>query len=427
MTPPTDHEKLAIDGGEPVIKKPLPKGVSGPSVIGDEEIRAVTDVMKNKQLFRHMPQSETQKMEKEAREYLGSSYSLMLNSGTSALICALIGVGIGPGDEVIVPGYTYISTAAAVVATGAVPVIAEIDDSLGLSPEDAESKITPYTKALIPVHMRGVPCKLAALLDVAKRNGLKLVEDCCQSVGGEYRGRKLGTWGHAGAWSLNYYKTISTGEGGLVYTDDKNVFERACLLSDPGLPMWKTDDHTLDWENEPFPRQTYRASEIVSAIARVQLSKIDEIIRHQRSLKATFLSGLDESSAYVHQYVDDEAGDIGVSASIILESKELAIGFAHALKAEGAEISSVHNEGIPDRHIYSHWDGILEKRSPHPSGYPWKDPAYLGNVDYTKDMCPNTLDILGRTLRFDFNMNMKTEHIRLIAQAVNKVDSILGN
>ena len=175
MTPPTDHEKLAIDGGEPVIKKPLPKGVSGPSVIGDEEIRAVTDVMKNKQLFRHMPQSETQKMEKEAREYLGSSYSLMLNSGTSALICALTGVGIGPGDEVIVPGYTYISTAAAVVATGAVPVIAEIDDSLGLSPEDAESKITPYTKALIPVHMRGVPCKLAALLDVAKRNGLKLV------------------------------------------------------------------------------------------------------------------------------------------------------------------------------------------------------------------------------------------------------------
>ena len=166
---------------------------------------------------------------------------------------------------------------------------------------------------------------------------------------------------------------------------------------------------------------------IGKTIARVQLSKIDEIIRHQRSLKATFLSGLDESSAYVHQYVDDEAGDIGVSASIIFESKELAIGFAHALKAEGAEISTVHNEGIPDRHIYSHWDGILEKRSPHPSGYPWKDPAYLGNVDYTKDMCPNTLDILGRTLRFDFNMNMKTEHIRLIAQAVNKVDSILGN
>ena len=114
-------------------------------MIGDEEIRAVTDVMKNKQLFRHMPQSETQKMEKEAREYLGSSYSLMLNSGTSALICALTGVGIGPGDEVIVPGYTYISTAAAVVATGAVPVIAEIDDSLGLSPEAVS-----YTHLTLP-------------------------------------------------------------------------------------------------------------------------------------------------------------------------------------------------------------------------------------------------------------------------------------
>ena len=427
MKDPNNHMRLAIDGGVPVIRGPLPQGVSGPSVIGEEEIQAVTNVMKSKQLFRHMPESEAKNMEIEAQEYLGARYSLLVNSGASALICALIGVGVGPGDEVIVPGYTYISTAAAVVATGAVPVIAEIDESLGLSPEDAESKITAFTKALIPVHMRGVPAKLLPLLDVAKRNDLKVVEDCCQSVGGEYRGRKLGMWGDAGAWSLNYYKTISTGEGGLVYTNDRNVFERACLFSDPGLPMWKGDDHVLDWENDPFPRQTYRVSEIVAAIARVQLSKIKEIIGHQKSLKTAFLNELDESKAYVNQHVDDVAGDIGVSASIILRNKELAVGYAHALKAEGAEIATVHNEGIPDRHIYSHWDGILDKRSPHPTGYPWKDPAYLGKVEYSKDMCPQTLDILGRTLRFDFNMNMDLEHTRSIARAVNKVDSVLGN
>ena len=427
MIDTNNHMKLAIDGGVPVINETLPQGVSGPSVIGDEEIQAVTDVMRSKQLFRHMPESQSIKMEIEAQEYLGAAYSLMVNSGTSALICALIGVGVGPGDEVIVPGYTYISTAAAVVATGAVPVIAEIDQSLGLSPEDAESKITPYTKALIPVHMRGVPAKLSALIDVAKRNGLKLVEDCCQSVGGEYRGRKLGTWGDAGAWSLNYYKTISTGEGGLIYTDDRDVFERACLFADPGLPMWKSDAHVLGWQNDSFPRQTYRPSEIVAAVARVQLSKIERIVEHQKSLKTAFLNQLDESKSYVHQHVDDMAGDIGVSASVILRSKELAVGYTHALRAEGAEIATVHNEGIPDRHIYSHWDGILQKRSPHPSGYPWKDPAYLGNVEYTKEMCPKTLDILGRTLRFDFNMNMDIEHTRLIAQALNKVDAVLGN
>ena len=427
MIDTNNHMRLAIDGGVPVINETLPQGVSGSSVIGDEEIQAVTDVMRNKQLFRHMPESETKSMETEAQEYLGAGYSLMVNSGTSALICALIGVGVGPGDEVIVPGYTYISTAAAVVATGAVPVIAEIDESLGLSPEDAESKITAYTKALIPVHMRGVPAKLSPLLDVAKRYGLKVVEDCCQSVGGEYRGRKLGTWGDAGAWSFNYYKTISTGEGGLVYTDDRDVFERASFFADPGLPMWKSDDHVLAWQNDPFPRQTYRPSEIIAAVARVQLSKIVKIVEHQKALKAAFLNELDESKSYVHQHVDDVGGDIGVSASIILRSKELAVGYALALKAEGAEIATVLNEGIPDRHIYSHWDGILEKRSPHPSGYPWKDPAYLGNVEYTKEMCPKTLDILGRTLRFDFNMNMDIEHTRLIAQAVNKVDAVLGN
>ncbi len=123
----------------------------------------------------------------------------MVNSGTSALICALTGVGTGPGDEVIIPGYTYIATAAAVIATGAVPVIAEIDDSLGLDPVDVELKITPHTKAVVPVHMRGVPARIDDLVAVARKHGLKIVEDCCQCVGGEYKGQRVGTLGDAGA------------------------------------------------------------------------------------------------------------------------------------------------------------------------------------------------------------------------------------
>ena len=242
-------EKLAIEGGTPVFEEPIVYGVSGPSAIGDEEINAVTELLRNQQLFRHREFSETGLMEKEAAEFIGTKYALMVNSGTSALICALIGVGIGPGDEVIVPGYTFIATASAVVAVGAVPVIAEVDESLGLSPRDVEKKITPYTKAIIPVHMRGIPARLDELIQVAKQNRLKVVEDCCQSVGAEYKGRKVGTMGDVGAWSLNYFKTISAGEGGLVYTDDRDVFERACLASDPGLPMWKTADHVDEWHN----------------------------------------------------------------------------------------------------------------------------------------------------------------------------------
>ena len=419
-------EKLAIEGGTPVFEEPIVYGVSGPSAIGDEEINAVTELLRNQQLFRHREFSETGLMEKEAAEFIGTKYALMVNSGTSALICALIGVGIGPGDEVIVPGYTFIATASAVVAVGAVPVIAEVDESLGLSPRDVEKKITPYTKAIIPVHMRGIPARLDELIQVAKQNRLKVVEDCCQSVGAEYKGRKVGTMGDVGAWSLNYFKTISAGEGGLVYTDDRNIFERACLASDPGLPMWKTADHVEEWHNEPFPRQTYRASEISAAVARVQLGKLDQIITHQKNLKDAFLSELDESRNYIQQFVEDHKGDTGVSASIILHDQEMAIGYAHALQAEGVDVATVYNDGFPDRHIYSYWDAILEKRSPHPTGYPWKDPAYKGKVEYSKDMCPQTLDILGRTLRFDFHMNMSKEQASLIGTALNKVDYALG-
>lgn len=420
-------ERLAIDGGTPVFDHPISPGVSGPSVVGEEEINAVTNLLKSQHLFRHRESSETNQMEKEAAKVLGVKYALMVNSGTSALICALLGVGVGPGDEVIVPGYTFIATASAVIATGAVPVIAEIDDSLGLSPDDVVKKITPYTKAIIPVHMRGIPAKLDQLIKIATKHDLRVVEDCCQSVGAEYRGHKVGTFGDAGAWSLNYFKTISAGEGGLVYTNDRDVFERACLAADPGLPMWETADHVDEWHNEPFPRQTYRASEVLAAIARVQLGKLDEIVGHQRLLKSSFLSELDESGNYVHQYVEDPSGDTGVSASIILHDKEMAIGYAHALQAEGVEVATIYNDGFPDRHIYSHWDAILEKRSPHPTGYPWKDPSYRGNVEYSKDMCPQTLDILGRALRFDFHMNMTKTQARLVAKALNKVDSALGD
>ena len=422
-----DHGKLAIDGGTPVVQASLPSGVSGPSIIGDEEITAVTDLLRSQELFRYHADHEGQGelFEKEAAEFLGVKYAVMVNSGTSALVCALTGIGAGPGDEVIVPGYTYIATAAAVIGAGAVPVIAEIDESFGLDPADVERRITPYTKAVVIVHMRGVSARLDELIAVARKHNLKVVEDCCQYVGGEYKGKPAGTYGDVGAWSLNYYKTISTGEGGLTYTNDRDIYERARLVADPGLPMW-TRSREVEWQNEPFPRQGYRPSEVLATIGRVQLGKIDQILSHQRSLKRAFSETLEEAKGYHMQYVDDPSGDTGVSASVIIQDKELARGYALALEAEGVGVSSMYNEGIPDRHIYSNWDGILEKHSPHPTGYPWKDPNYKGSVEYSKDMCPQTLSILGRSLRFDFNMNMSEEDARLMATALNKVDAALG-
>ena len=417
-------DKLAIDGGPPVVRAPLPSGAWGASLIGEEEIAAVTELVRSQRLVRYRESdSETQGFEREAAEFLGVEYAHMVNSGTSALTAALTGIGTGPGDEVIVPGYTYIATAAAVIATGAVPVIAEIDESFGLDPADVERKITPYTKAVVPVHMRGVPARLDDLMAVARKHDLKVVEDCCQCAGGEYKGKRVGTFGDAGAWSLNYGKNISSGEGGLVYTNDRDVYERACFASDPGLPMLRP---WMEWHNEPFPRQAYRPSEIVAAVARVQLGKLEGILGHGRALKRAFLGALDEAKGYRLQHVDDPEGDAGVSASVIVHDQELARGYALALEAEGLSVATIYNDGFPDRHIYSYWDSILAKHSPHPSGYPWKDPSYKGSVEYSKDMCPQTLSILGRSLRFDFNMNMSEEHPRLMGAALNKVDAALG-
>jgi 8-amino-3,8-dideoxy-alpha-D-manno-octulosonate transaminase len=416
-------EKLAIDGGSPVISDGIPGGMHGPSVIDQREIDAVTAVLKSTNLFRFCEDSNVAAFESEVAEFLDVKHTLMVNSGTSAIICGLTGVGVGPGDEVIVPGYTYIASAAAVVGVGAVPVIAEIDESLGIDPQDLEKKITPYTKAIIPVYMQGVPARVDALVEVARKHDLKIVEDCCQCVGGQYKGRYVGTIGDAGAWSLNYYKVITTGEGGLIYTNDYEVYEKASFASDPAMPMWMSDS---EWKTPPFSRQCYRPSEIMGAIARVQLSKINGILSHTRKLKKAFLAELAEPKGYNRQHVDDPEGECGVSAAIIVRDQELAKRYAEALQSEGLGAGTAYNQGFPDRHIYSYWDSILDKNSPHPSGYPWKDPAYKGNVEYSRDMCPQTLSILSRALRFGFNVNMREEHAKLMAVAINKVDAALG-
>ncbi|MDE0467052.1 MAG: DegT/DnrJ/EryC1/StrS family aminotransferase [Candidatus Poribacteria bacterium] len=416
--------RLAIDGGTPVIAEPIPGGMHGPSVIDEREINAVTEVLRSGKLFRFVEDSNVASFEKESAAYLGAKHALMVNSGTSAIICALTGVGIGPGDEVIVPGYTFIATAAAIVGVGAIPVIAEIDDSLGLDVADVERKITPHTKAILPVHMQGVPCRLEAIVELAQKHDLLVVEDCCQCVGGQYKGKYAGTWGDAGAWSLNYYKVISCGEGGLVFTDDYDVYERAAFAAEPGLPMWMSDS---EWQNKPFSRQCYRTSEILGAIARVQLSKLEDILGHTRRLKKAFTAELAENpKGYIRQHIDDPTGECGISAAIIVRDVELAKKYADALKAEGLNAGTAYNEGFPDRHIYTYWDSILFKHSPDASGYPWKDPRYKGDVEYSRDMCPQTLSILGRALRFGFNVNMQEEHARLMAAAINKVDDALG-
>ena len=410
---------------EKILKTPLPGGGVGWSAIDDREIEAVTSILKTPQyLFRHSGsgwESQCEIFERELREKIGVKGALMVVSGTSALTLCLSGYGIGPGDEVIVPAYTYIATASAVTNSGAVPVVADIDDSLALDPVDVEKKITPYTKAVIIVHMQGVPGRLNAIRKICKERNLILIEDACQAIGSKYFGEYTGMGSDAFAWSLNYYKILTCGEGGVFFTNDEDAFLRGIYAHDPGSVMWKSG-LTQGAKLAPYTQMGIRGNEICAAIARVQLSKLDTILGKTRSLKKKLLSCLDKPVNYALQHVDDPEGDCGISIAFIAKDSKTAANMAKLMNEQGLWIGSAYNDGFPDRHIYKYWEAIIKKHSPTPAGYPWKDPNYHGNVEYSEDMCQKTLDILSRCLRFGMNLNMTDVNMEEVAQVINYVD-----
>lgn len=239
-------------------------------VMGRQEIEAVRKVIRSGELFRYLGgrvNAFTTRFERGLARKVGTRYALATSSGTASLVSALVGLGVGPGDEVIVPGYTFIATALAVVAAGAVPVIAEVDESLTLDPDDVRRRITRHTRAIIPVYMLGLPCNMAAIMRVARKHGIPVLEDAAQAAGGSYRGKRFGSIGKVGALSFNHYKIIACGEGGAVVTSDKTVFERAVLYHDGGCSFFLKKPPSVPI----FAGTNSRISEVHSAILYEQL------------------------------------------------------------------------------------------------------------------------------------------------------------
>jgi len=236
--PTADLRKtLALHGGPKAVTEPIPSVGYGVDEIDEKEKRYVLDVLERKALFRWQDpkRSYVLKFEKAFARKMAVKYALAVSEGTSALITALVAAGIGPGDEVILPGYTFIASAAAVLLCGAVPVIAEIDETLTIDPRDVQRKITPHTKAVMPVHMRGIPCRMDKIMRIARKHNLLVIEDAAQACGGSFKGRPLGTIGHVGCFSMQVSKTITTGEGGVVVTNDPHLYARAALAHDSAM------------------------------------------------------------------------------------------------------------------------------------------------------------------------------------------------
>ncbi|MBR6728879.1 MAG: DegT/DnrJ/EryC1/StrS family aminotransferase [Clostridia bacterium] len=371
--------------------------------IGQEEIDAVTRVINSKSLFKvNNALKETEACEKDMREKFDVKNAILMTSGKAAMISALIGMGVGPGDQVIVPAYTYMASAVAVIAVGAIPVLAEVDDSLTIDPEDVKKKITKHTKAIIPVHIQGFPCNMDALCAIAKEHNLVILEDSCQSDGGSFHGKRLGTIGTAGAMSFNQFKIISAGEGGALLTNDDAVFQRALIYHDSSAVAYFGNQ--MDGFNEEvFCGTEYRTDEVKAAIMRVQLTRLDGILADLRRVKKTLMDELKNDFKFIRS--NDIEGDCGTTLTFAFDTIAEADAFAQKVGGE-----CPINTG---KHVYRHWTPVMNKKGAfHPLMDPFKMEANKDIIpDYSPDMCPVTLDYLAKSTHTYLRPDMTDEQI----------------
>jgi dTDP-4-amino-4,6-dideoxygalactose transaminase len=391
-----------------------------------EKIKAVLDSDTNLQgphLFRYYnpKPSRVAAAEQAMRELIGAKHCLAVNSCTSALVAAYRALGIGVGDEVIVPAYTFFATAATVVGVNAIPVIVEVDDSLNLDPEAVERAITPRTKAIAAVHMRGAPAQMDALLDLAKRKGLPLVEDVAQAGGGSFHGRRLGSLGTLGCFSFDYYKVAVSGEGGFVTTDDEWLYTRAQSWHDTGA-CWRPDRYARERrEGELFAGENYRMSELEGAVALAQIRKTDAMLAGYRRAKKLIKDGIDKSPWVRFRRLTDEQGDTAICLILFLPNADVTHQAIEAMHAEGVPAGGVYDSKVRDWHIYTYWEHILDKKSVAKDGLPWSVVPEGELPKYSRDMCPRTLDLLGRSIHIEINHNYSDEDCNAIALGINRV------
>ncbi|MCP4380844.1 MAG: DegT/DnrJ/EryC1/StrS family aminotransferase [Hyphomicrobiales bacterium] len=359
-------------------------------VVGEEEIEALANVIRSGKLFRYEDDSECERFERRYADYLDVRHTGLVVSGTYALSAAMIAVGLGPGDEVLIPAHTYMATATAVLTTGAIPVIVDIDESITVDPAAIEAAIGPRTKAIVPVHMWGAACNMDAIMEIARRHDLKVIEDACQGVGGGYEGRKFGAIGDIGAFSFNYYKNMTSGEGGAVATSNDEIAERARCAIDPCHYYWTGRAEGI----KPFAGNGGRASELMGAMLNVQLDRIDGMISAMRAEKKKIVAATARLDNLGLKLSPMNSPDYDCAAHVmyLLPTAELAARFV--------DVFPVVIAGKTGRHTYTEWDQVLMGiGAAHPAMNPYNHPDNADcRTTYSKDMCARSLEILNRTV-----------------------------
>jgi 8-amino-3,8-dideoxy-alpha-D-manno-octulosonate transaminase len=398
----------------------------GYEVIGEEEKNEILDVLSRKVLFRYEFDEQrkgiykVEAFEKAFADYCGASHALAVSSGTAALRVALGALGVAPGDEVITQGFTFVATWESIMDAGAIPVFAEIDDTLCMDPADLEQKLSPRTKAIIPVHMCGAQARIDQIMNVADAHRIPVIEDTAQSCGGRLHGKALGTFGKMGTFSFDSVKTLTTGEGGMVITDDHDLFIRASEYHDHG------HDHNPNvgrgLEKRRFIGVNSRMMELQGALGLAQLEKLDKImLPRQRKNKDRIKEALSRIDQITFRQVPDPEGDTATFLIFFLPTEKKAKAFNQAMAEAGAGAVYWYDNTW---HYYEEWEHLLEGKSLLRYAYPFKTESGEDRCCYAKDALPKSAELMSRALSIPINIYMD-EQIPKILKAIEKAASVL--
>jgi len=410
---------LAINGGERV----LPEGTikPWPPITADDE----ETVLRSLRSDRHSWGPNCDALQEEWKAWNGNRYCWTTNSGTSALHMAVAASGAAAGDEIITPAYSWTSSVTCILHHGCVPVFVDIDfETVNIDPGRVEAAISDRTRAILVVHLHGLPCRMEAIMEIARRHGLVVIEDACQAHGALWRGRKVGTIGHCAAFSLNQNKMLTGGEGGLFVSDDEEMWKRAqalVLFGDFREPGDEPGYHAYGLG------YMYRNSDLAAAFARAQLRRLDKFLADARALSEAVTEELRDTPGLILPCEDDECRSSWYNYVIRIDAKacgyegpveELREALVRAIAAEGVPVSVWQRRILPEM-------GVIRARDAFGNGYPWS--AGRPGVDYHPAQFPEALRHVNSYFVLGCLRTPNTpETARLLGRAIRKVMENLG-
>ena len=387
----------------------------GMEFFGAAERKEIDDVLETGILFRYNHEAQrndiykAREFEAEVAKLVGANYAHAVSSGSTAVLCALAAAGIGAGDEVIVPPFTYIATVESVLMIGALPVFADIDDTLCLSAEGIRNAITPKTKAVCLVHMCGQMADMDAIMDVINEHNLVLVEDAGQAMGASYKGVSTGLWGKTGAYSFDFFKIATAGEGGIMVTNDETAYKLADSYSDHG------HDHigaNRGMEQHPILGFNYRISELHAAVGLAQTRRVPEIIQKKNAHKKQLMSALGDVPGVSFARIPDPDGDSATFLNLLMPDTETASRVVSELNAAG--VGGFNYWFTNMYHFVNQWNHIKDMQTA--SALPIQK---LGAPqDYHNLDIPGAQTTIGRLISFGIRATWTPEEVDKLASNI---------